>query len=147
MGHAQQLADRCAGACTVVAVAVVAGLGVDAGLVGHSGVRAGVGIPHRQVEQIGLANQRDLRNAHIKADAAFLKVAHHAACGVQPKGAAAAQQNGVDDLCCGRGLEQFTLPRSRPAAAHIKAHGGTGFAQQKHRTAGARLGVFGLADL
>ena len=147
MGHAQQLADRCAGARTVVAVAVVAGFGVDTGLVGHSGVRAGVSVADGQVEQVGLANQRDLRNAHIKADAAFLKVAHHAACGVQPKGAAAAQQNGVDDLCCGRGLEQFTLPRSRPAAAHIKAHGGTGFAQQKHRTAGARLGVFGLADL
>ena len=147
MGHAQQLADRCAGACTVVAVAVIAGLGVDTGLIRHRCIRAGVGIPHRQVEQIGLANQRDLRNAHIKTDVVFLQVAHHAACGVQPKGAAAAQQNGVDDLCCGRGLEQFTLPRSRPAAAHIKAHGDTVFAQQKHRTAGARLGVFGLADL
>ena len=147
MGHAHQLAYGGAGARTVVAVAVVAGLGVDAGLVGHSGVRAGVGIPHRQVEQIGLANQRDLRNADIKTDVVFLQVAHHAACGVQPKGAAAAQQNGVDDLCCGRGLEQFTLPRSRPAAAHIQTHGRTVFPQQEHRAASARLGVFGLADL
>ena len=147
MGHAHQLADRCAGACTVVAVAVVAGFSVDTGLIRHRCIRAGVGIPHRQVEQIGLANQRDLRNAHIKADAAFLKVAHHAARSIEPERTAAAQQNGVDDLGCGRGLEQFTLPRSRPAAAHIKAHGGTGFAQQKHRTAGARPGVFGLADL
>ena len=147
MGHAQQLADRCAGARTVVAVTVVAGFGVDTGLVGHRCIRAGVGIPHRQVEQIGLANQRDLRNAHIKADAAFLKVAHHAARSIEPKGAAAAQQNGVDDLGCGRGLEQLALPRGRATAAYIQTHGRTVFPQQEHRAASARPGVFGLADL
>ena len=100
-----------------------------------------------QVEQVGLADQRHLGDADVKTDVVFLQVAHHAACGVQPKGAATAQQNGVDDLGCGRGLEQFTLPRSRPAAAHIQTHGRTVFPQQEHRTAGARPGVFGLADL
>ena len=147
MGHAQQLADRCAGARTVVAVAVVAGLGVDAGLVGHSGVRAGVSVADGQVEQIGLANQRDLRNAHIKADAAFLKVAHHAARSIEPERTAAAQQNGVDDLRRRRGLEQLALPRGRATAAHIQTHGRTVFPQQEHRAASARPGVFGLADL
>ena len=147
MGHAHQLAYGGAGARTVVAVAVVAGLGVDAGLVGHSGVRAGVSVTDSQVEQVGLADQRHLGDADVKTDVVFLQVAHHAARSIEPERTAAAQQNGVDDLGCGRGLEQFALPRGRPAAAHIKAHGGTGFAQQKHRTAGARLGVFGLADL
>ena len=100
-----------------------------------------------QVEQVGLADQRHLGDADVKTDVVFLQVAHHAARSIEPERTAAAQQNGVDDLRRRRGLEQFTLPRSRPAAAHIKAHGGTVFAQQKHRTAGARLGVFGLADL
>ena len=106
-----------------------------------------MGIRHGLVKQVRLADQRHLGDADVKTDVVFLQVAHHAACGVQPKGAATAQQNGVDDLGCGRGLEQFTLPRSRPAAAHIQTHGRTVFPQQEHRTAGARPGVFGLADL
>ena len=147
MGHAQQLADRCAGACTVVAVAVVAGFGVDTGLIRHRCIRAGVSVADGQVEQVGLADQRHLGNADIKTDVVFLQVAHHAACGVQPKGAAAAQQNGVDDLGCGRWLEQLALPRGRATAAYIQTHGRTVFPQQEHRAASARPGVFGLADL
>ena len=100
-----------------------------------------------QVEQVGLADQRHLGNADIKTDVVFLQVAHHAACGVQPKGAAAAQQNGVDDLRRRRGLEQLALPRGRATAAHIQTHGRTVFPQQEHRAASARPGVFGLADL
>ena len=147
MGHAQQLADRCAGARTVVAVAVVAGLGVDAGLVGHSGVRAGVSVADGQIEQVGLADEGDFRHTYVKADAAFLKVAHHAARSIEPERTAAAQQNGVDDLRRRRGLEQLALPRGRATAAHIQTHGRTVFPQQEHRAASARPGVFGLADL
>ena len=121
--HTQQLADGSAGARAVVAVTVVARLRVDTGLVGHSRIGAGVRIGHCQVKQIRLADQRNPCDTHINANAALLQIAHHAARGVQPKGTAARQQNGVNDLRGGQWLEQLTLPRGRPTAADIQPDG------------------------
>ena len=50
--HAQQLAHGCAGARAIVAITVVAGFRVHAGLIRHGSIRAGVGIRHGQIKQI-----------------------------------------------------------------------------------------------
>ena len=145
--HAQQLSDGRTGARAVVAVAVVAGLGVDAGRVGHGCIGPGAGVGHGQIEQVGLADEGHFRHTYVKADAAFLEIPHDAACGIQPEGAAARQHNGVDDLRCRQRLEQLALPRGRPAAAHIQSRRGAVLAQQHHRAARARRRVFRLTDL
>ena len=147
MVHAQQLADSRTGTRAVVAVAVVAGLSVDAGRVGHGCIGPGAGVGHGQIEQVGLADEGHFRHTYVKADAAFLEIPHDAACGIQSEGAAARQHNGVDDLRRRQRLEQLTLPRGRPAAAHIQPRRGAVLAQQHHRAARARRRVFLLADL
>ena len=121
--HAQQLADSCTGARAVVAVAVVAGFGVDAGRVGHGCIGPGAGVGHGQIKQVGLADEGDFRHTYVKTNAAFFEIPHDAACGIQSEGAAARQHNGVDDLRRRLRLEQLALPRGRPAAAHIQPAG------------------------
>ena len=145
--HAQQLADSRTCARAVVAVAVVAGLGVDAGRVGHGCIGPGAGVGHGQIEQVGLADEGHFCHTYVKTNAAFLEIPHDAACGIQPEGAAARQHNGVDDLRRRQRLEQLALPRGRPAAAHIQSRRGAILAQQHHCAARARRRVFRLTDL
>ena len=106
-----------------------------------------MGVCHGQIKQVRLADQRDLRDPDIKADAALLKIPHNTARRVQSKGTAPRQHNGVDDLRRRQRFEQLALPRSRPAAAHIQPRRGAFLPQQKHRAACARRRVLSLTDL
>ena len=78
-----------------------------AGLIGHLGCRTHILAAHGQIEQTGLAHQRDLRHAYIEADVPLLQIALHTSRRIQAEGAASRQKNGVNSLCRGYGIENL----------------------------------------
>ena len=97
--HAFPFAHGGAAARAEIAVAVIRGFpGQAGGFTAHGGVRADVLVADGQVEEAGLDDERDFRDADVEADAVLLQEAHDAAGRVQAESAAAGKHDGVNGL-------------------------------------------------
>ena len=112
----------------------------DRGLVPALGSGTHGPVPaHAQIVQDGRAHDR---YAHDRADRVshplLLQVAHHAAGGVQPEGAAAGEHDGVHDRDGVDRVEQVGLARAGRPSPHIHAPH-RAFGRQHHRAPGRTL--------
>ena len=109
--HAFDLADRCAAACSVIAVLIIRLLQRQPGrLITHVSVGTHRGIADRQIVNIRLCHQRDHRIAGIISDPLLFKVCHHPVRRAKAVGAAAGKDDRMNGLGSHQRIEQLTFP-------------------------------------
>ena len=93
---AEELSDGSSGSCTYVALRYGFSGGLFTSAVSGGGIGANAGRAKTEVENSGCRHDRYFRNADVDANAVFFKIAHDTTSGIESKGAAAGQDNGVD---------------------------------------------------
>ena len=147
--HACEFSHGGSAAGAVISVPVVSRLALlraHAGLIGHGAVRSHMGISHGQVKKIGLTYEGDdKRGADFEPDAPLLQILHDAVCRAETVGAAACQQDSVDELRGCERLQKLGFPRRRSAAPDVQP-GRHPCLRQKYGAAGSGGPVFRLTD-
>ena len=142
--RAAELADRRPRTGTVTALAEVPTFRRLAGRIAHGGVRADV-VAAAQIIDARFDDEGHLADARIEADVLFFQILHDASRGIEAKGTAAAEQDGVDARRSRHRTEQFRFPAGRAAAADVDSTGRT-FREHEDRAACAALAVLGIAQ-
>ena len=101
--------------------------------------RSHVGVYQPQVIEDRAGDYRYDNVAHPKADAPLLQVSHHAGCGIQAIGAAAAQEYRVHLLHHVSWAQKVRFPRARRGTTHIHPAYGPFRAQQDGASGGMGL--------
>ena len=144
--HPCTLSNRCPAARAVVSVPVIRRFqSAFRRFQAHLPIRAGCHIPYRQVKEIRLCHQRHPGHANIKTDPVLLQASHDAACRTQAESASACEDNAVDQLGAGKGVQQLALSGSRAAASDVKAGAHPLFADE-HGASRAPGGILHLAN-
>ena len=115
-----------------------------AGRIAHGGVRADI-VAAAQIIDARFDDEGHLADARIEADVLFFQILHDASRGIEAKGTAAAEQDGVDARRSRHRTEQFRFPAGRAAAADVDSTGRT-VGEHEDRTARAALAVLGIAQ-
>ena len=142
--RAAELADRRPRTGTVTALAEVPTFRRLAGRIAHGGVRADI-VAAAQIIDARFDDEGHLADARIEADVLFFQILHDASRGIEAKGTAAAEQDGVDARRSRHRTEQFRFPAGRAAAADVDSTGRT-FREHEDRAARAALAVLGIAQ-